>query len=231
MTTITNRTNVDAALQRADALTKGAAGSRDTAQALIGELKFHHNNLSRAVSRCCASGANERGKQLANEKLAPVAAAIAKLSKEHNLGTSWKLPAAATATVGLGAAHYMGYLSPVLAKAASYMPAVSMPSITLPSLGSVGSAFASVPSFLFSGTKAVASTGFEGVKLVAGTIANSTSTVASKAAATTSAVDSIWGVSALIPSATTLAIGTGVVGTALLALYVAKQCMNKAKQA
>ena len=233
----TNRASVQSAVERANALDPKAPGSRDTAKNLIGELRFHQTNLSRAVSWFCPSKhmdggkvnieKTSRGVTLANEKLAPVAAAIAKLSKEHNLGTSWKLPALATSTVALGAAHYMDYLSPVLAKAATYIPEVSMP----PIFGTVGSAIASVPSFLLGGTKAVASAGLAGSTFVAGTIANATSSIATKAAATASAVDGIWGVSALIPETTTLAIGTAVVGTALLAAYVAKQCLNKAKQA
>ncbi len=213
----------------------GTEASKALAQGYKAQIEKRVFNLSR-TNGLCPTTTDPVIKAYAPKAIKELNEALAVLNKEHNLGTSMKLPAAATATVGLGAAHYMGYLSPVLAKAASYMPAVSMPSISLPSLslpslGSVGSAIASVPSFFLGGSKTVATAGFEGCKFVVGTIANATSTVATKAVATASAVDGIWGVSALLPSTTTLAIGTAVVGTALLAAYVAKQCLNKPKQA
>jgi hypothetical protein len=192
----TNNVSVASALSRASTVS-----TKEEAVRVKAELQKHQTNLNGAVSWLCPTGASKQGQELARTELPKIAKAINDINVKFKLGSSYKAPIAAVATL---AALAGAYKFDLLSKATSYLPSVSLPSISMPAMPSIG-----VPTF---------------VSTIGGTVKNATLAFGGNVAATAKAVDSIWGVSSLVPSAATLTtIGYAglAVGGALAVAYIA----------
>ena len=113
-----------------------------------------------------------------------------------------------------GIAHYTG----LLAKVTQYLPSVpSTPAF-------VTSALSYLPSVPSCSTPQFVSDAASAVINAPGALQNATITFSGKVAEMAAAVDGIWGVSSLIPSASTVLIGGGSFAAGVLVTYAVRKC-------